>query len=103
MILFVRDIIGGIERNGVIIFTGEPMNFKDRWQSQPYWIRGSVFGFSTAVIVTETVILGFHTKCMEVPSCADYAAFFWKVFIVFGPVGTLAGAVIGFIIDKIRK
>jgi uncharacterized membrane protein len=73
------------------------------WKSKRYWIRGGIIGFGISVLATLVVILSFHTKCIEAPSCSDYIAFFQKVFIVFGPIGTLIGVVIGFVTDRIKS
>jgi hypothetical protein len=76
---------------------------EDQWKSKKYWIKGGIIGFGVSILVTLVVILSFHTKCIEAPSCTDYVAFFWKVFIVFGPIGILTGVVIGFVIDRIKS
>lgn len=79
------------------------MTMRDWWKSKQYWIRGGIIGLGMSILITLAVILSFHTKCIEAPSCSDYIAFFQKVFIVFGPIGIFAGAVIGFVVDKIKK
>ncbi len=66
-------------------------------------MKGGIIGLCISLLVVGIFISSLNFKCMEVPSCADYGSLFGRLSIVFGPIGAVAGMIIGFVIDRIKK